>query len=249
MAILEYFRMRRSGATVMELSRTLQLPQSSASALLRTLVALDYLAYNRRRRTYVATARVGLLSAGVAPGVFGDSRLPHALEELHDKTGEMVLLATHNETMVRFIEVIESRNPMRLHLPVGSVRPLPHSGMGRLFLSSFPEEKIRGLVHLFNAESGSQRRIKADELLREIDVVRKRGYLVALNNFIVGAGLVSMLLRTEANEPQLAVAICGPSEVIGRNSERYVELMRQALGWQLKGRNAARSAQNMRGGK
>lgn len=72
--ILEYFDQDRRVATVMEMSRTLNYPQSSTSELLRCLTRLGYLHYNRVRRTYSPTARVALLGAWVKPSLFRADR-------------------------------------------------------------------------------------------------------------------------------------------------------------------------------
>ena len=54
----------------MDLSRSLEYPQSSTSELLRCLTRLGYLHYNRYRRTFSPTARVALLGSWVEPTLF-----------------------------------------------------------------------------------------------------------------------------------------------------------------------------------
>jgi len=65
MELLEFFTAERPEATVMDIVRVLDYPQSSASELLRCLVSLGYLSYDRYRRTYRPTTRVPLLGSWV----------------------------------------------------------------------------------------------------------------------------------------------------------------------------------------
>src|SRR3546814_12145725 len=59
--ILEYFDDARREANMIDISRALHYPESSTSILLRSLVALGYLDYDRRKRTYRPNSRVRLL--------------------------------------------------------------------------------------------------------------------------------------------------------------------------------------------
>ena len=61
--ILEFFDDLQAPATVMEVADSLGYPQSSTSALLRSLVALGYINYDAFKRTYVTSSRVALLGS------------------------------------------------------------------------------------------------------------------------------------------------------------------------------------------
>src|ERR1700740_2583728 len=91
--ILEYFDQDRRHATVMDMSRTLNYPQSSTSELLRSLTRLGYLHYNRYRRTYTPKARVALLGAWVEPALFRGGSILGAVDRVAELVGETVLLS------------------------------------------------------------------------------------------------------------------------------------------------------------
>src|ERR1700741_4532772 len=90
--ILEYFDQDRPHATVMDMSRTLNYPQSSTSELLRCLTRLGYLHYNRFRRTYSPTARVALLGAWVKPDLFRGGPILSAIDKVAERVRETVVL-------------------------------------------------------------------------------------------------------------------------------------------------------------
>src|SRR5271170_5555942 len=63
LAILEYFDDVQRSSTITEISEELGYPQSSTSALMRSLVSLGYLNYDRHARTFVPSTRVALLGS------------------------------------------------------------------------------------------------------------------------------------------------------------------------------------------
>src|SRR3546814_5492035 len=63
--ILEYFDDLQRQSTVMEIADALGYPQSSTSALLRSLVGMGYLNYDAHARTYITSSRVALLGSWV----------------------------------------------------------------------------------------------------------------------------------------------------------------------------------------
>src|SRR3954464_13358310 len=70
--ILEYFDDIQRSSTVMEVANALGYPQSSASALLRSLVATGYLNFDPRTRMYITSSRVALLGSWVNSQFFAE---------------------------------------------------------------------------------------------------------------------------------------------------------------------------------
>ena len=54
-------KVRTLAAAVLEVASALKFPQSSTSALMRTMTAFGYLHYDTSRRTYIPTPRVSML--------------------------------------------------------------------------------------------------------------------------------------------------------------------------------------------
>src|SRR5690606_35115741 len=70
--VLEFFDAEHPAVSVSEISRALGYPQSSTSILLKSLMELGYLHYDKVTRTYRPTARVALLGRNVQSYLFGD---------------------------------------------------------------------------------------------------------------------------------------------------------------------------------
>ncbi len=228
--ILEYFDGTRSDASVMDVARALNFPQSSTSGLLRSLVSLGYLRYDAHTRRYMPTHRVALLGSWIDVPYQSDGRLLKALEEIGEETSETVILGEQPGHIVRYIYIVPSRNVMRMHLVPGQIRPLFGSGMGRIFLSTYPEEKVRGLLKRVNASlKPGEAFVRYADLQEDLEEIRRIGYTTFINKVTQGGGIVTTMLPEMEGTQRMAVAIGGFAEVIRANVEPFVEVMRKAI--------------------
>ena len=227
--VLEYFDGEHPAVSVGEISRALGYPQSSTSILLKSLMELGYLHYDKEERTYRPTARVALLGRGVQPYLFGDGSVMSALEEISRLTGEMVILAARAGSVVQYIHVIEATNPVRMHLRTGAVRPMIGSAVGHLFLSAQPKEELAAEIERLAEFAGGRPALEREQLLREVRRIRRDGFALSTNTVTPGGGVVAILLPGEFNGQRLAIGIGGVAEIITGNGERFVRIMREAV--------------------
>lgn len=222
--ILEYFDQDRRVATVMEMSRTLNYPQSSTSELLRCLTRLGYLHYNRVRRTYSPTARVALLGAWVKPSLFRGGPVLSAIDDIAKLTGETVLLSTSTNYVLQHLHVIHGNSERAIDAHAGDELPILHSTQGRLLLSSYRNDSIRSAVHRLNAEElDPVRHVRMAELLSEFAVLRDKGWTIEQDRD--GVGCVAVLLPFGRNMDRLTVSIVAEPSVIAARGQEMLELL------------------------
>lgn len=227
--VLEYFDSEHPAVSVSEISRALGYPQSSTSILLKSLMELGYLHYDKLNRTYRPTARVALLGRGVQSYLFGDGSVMAALEEISQETGETVVLAARAGVVVQYIHVILATNPVRLHLRTGAVRPMIGSAVGHLFLSALPDAEVEGEIDRLIEAMGGTPTVTRDWLVKEVRKIRRNGFALSTNTVTPGGGVVTLLLPGTFNGQRLAVGIGGVASIITGNSERFVKVMRDAI--------------------
>jgi DNA-binding IclR family transcriptional regulator len=227
--VLEYFDSKRTKATVMEIARQLGYPQSSTSELLRCLVKLGYLNYDRYRRTYEPTARVPLLGSWVQPGLFRHGHLLPMLDEISRATGETVTLSSLVGLEVQYIHVVPARGAGESAVAQGASRPMLHSCIGRLYMSGYPEPRLRELVHRLNAEELiPERRVKVANLEVELKRIRQQGYAAEYGEFETGFGAMNSLLPCRSGQT-LAVGIAGTAHDLQAHADEYLAVIRSAL--------------------
>lgn len=228
--ILEFFDDVQRPASVAEVSESLNYPQSSTSALLRSLVNLGYLNYDPHARTYISSTRVALLGNWLGPQYVAEGSVVQMMRELNEKTGDTVFLGVRNGLHVQYIHVVQAQSPARLHLTLGTVRPLARSGAGLAILSTMQDQDVIRLVNRINAEADSEiEKVKVRDVLETLAEVRSKGYALSANTITPGGATVVMPLPTRAGEPLLVIGIGGVTEVILHNLEGHVALMFDAI--------------------
>lgn len=227
--VLEYFNRDRQTATMTDFARDLGYPLSSASELLHCLVRLGYLDYDSTARQYSPTTKVALLGAWVQPEFFRHGHLLSMMDEVSQRTGELVALSRVIGLSVQYIHSIAATNPVCLCIPYGHRTSLLRSAHGRLFLSTYPEARIRQLIRRINSEEPDvEKHVRWEDLQPELQKIRQLGYALSLNSVAPGSGMVAILLQTPNNGPHLALGVGGVSTIVERNAEMYLEIMLEA---------------------
>jgi len=228
--ILEYFDHIRRTANVIQVSRALSYPQSSTSILLRSLVTLGYLDYNRRSRTYRPTNRVRLLGSWIEPELFQDGMLLDLLSELNEETSDLVALASRNALSAQYIHVVQAKTALRLHVTPGTSRPISTSVMGWVMLSSLPDLEVAKILRRINAEAGPQGPIvRVPDLLRRLEEIRRDGYAFSHSQITPGAAVLAMPLPTKADQSPLVIGIGSTVERMEPRLDGLVELLRSKI--------------------
>lgn len=227
--VLEFFDGIRRPAGVTEVARALGIPPSSTTGLLQSLVDLGYLVQDAQRM-YKPTPRVTLLGSWIDPQLAPDGPVLSLMNELGAATGETIILGIPSGITVRYIHVVPSTNPMRLHVGPGESRPIGLSGIGRLFLSQMEDDEVRQIVFRHNAlQPDDQNRLSYPAVRRDIENIRAAGYSVSLDRISQGAGLVCLPLPRREGSPPMAVAVAGLSSMIRSNSEQIAGRMSDAI--------------------
>lgn len=228
--VLEYFDEVRSDASVMDVARALDFPQSSTTELLKCLADLGYLSYDPRHRRYMPTHRVALLGSWIQAPYLAEGRLLQMMEELGEKTRETIILGEASGIFVRYIYVVPSRKAMRLHVGPGTLRPIARSGLGKLFLTTYAPDKVKALLKRINADREAEEPVIAyADLANDLEQIRQDGYHLFTNGVNLGAGLVGMLLPQRDGHPPLGIGIGGLADSIAQNTPELVQAMRQGI--------------------
>ena len=226
--ILEVFARQRRPLALKEILDELGYPTSSGSALMKSLVALGYLDYDRERRTYFPTMRIAVLGSWVPAALFGEGPLLASLEELHRKVGETVVLAVQSDLHAQYVHVIHSAEPLQFRAPPGTLRPLARSGMGLVLLSAKTDGEVERLRRRINAsgDGGTQSR---EEMMSRVNEVRARGYAFSKNSISPGLGIIGAALPHGPFGRVAAVGVAGRVPRLEEKQEAIVAEMQAMI--------------------
>lgn len=227
--VFEFFAERRRPARVSEIVEALGYPQSSTSALLRSLVQLKYLEFDADARTFRPTLRVAFLGGWVHDQLFSDRSLLKLLEGLKEATDHTVLVGMQNDIYVQYIHLLPSANS-QWYIKSGSLRPLCRAAAGQVLLARKRDVEVLGLVRRINAETDDAgKRINPVELLAELEQVRVRGYAVTEGAVIPTNGVVAMELPTPPSQPPMSIGIGGENAQMREEREKIVKILHDTL--------------------
>ncbi|MFA7586033.1 MAG: helix-turn-helix domain-containing protein [Novosphingobium sp.] len=229
--VLEYFDDTHREATVMDIVRRYNRPQSSTSELLSSLVDLGLLTKNPYSRSYRLTPRAALIGTGSQGGVVRDGRLVRLLDRLAAQTGLSVALFG----MVGLkTQIVSWRDGSRCSQTAtrglfgGLQEPLSDSAAGWLLLSTIAPHRCDGVVRRLNAEAPDDRKFSVQEMANRLHSAREHGYFQGPVGFSSHAQTVAMLLPAETAEQALAVGLVyGAEDQI--NQESLIECLREAM--------------------
>jgi IclR family transcriptional regulator, KDG regulon repressor len=203
LALLELFAQRECGLSVGEVSHALSIPIASASMLLRSLMRLGYLEYNRVTRLYTPTIRVMLFDSWSGSGFAGTGSITSRLWAIQKKCeGERVFVTIQNGAAMQHVLMLADGKRMAC----GEARPMTSTASGRILLSLKPDHEIVSWVRRSIAESRDSH-IQMNDFLTLIRRVRIQGYAVNKGETEPRLGAVAVALPSAMGEGSMPVAI------------------------------------------
>lgn len=228
--VLEFFSATRRPASVADVVEALNLPQSSASVLMRSLVTLGYLEYFAESRLFRPTLRVGLLGDWIAPALF-EEPVRERLSELQKAVGETVLLARRQGAELQYVFSVQPETTVQLMVRPGLQRPMARTALGRALLSQLPSAEALRIIRRNNSDARRpEHRVDEARCLGQLRIIRETG-LAESDDFRAtpDAHVVGALLPVGPDSEPLAIGVGGPVARVLRRREAIVGVLNQWL--------------------
>ena len=227
--VLEHFRNVRVPQSLKQITDTLGYPQSSTTVLMKSLIALGYLNYDRVRRVYFPTLRVADLGDWVANELLGRGRMSEAMRDIHNATGETVSIAVQNDVFIQYIRVIQSIHPLRFFTEEGSMRPLVESAVGWLLMSTHADDEVERLIRRANiAVSSPDRRVPVAQMMEKVASLRRSKVAYAEGVPLQGGATVCVLLPVAVHDQPVVLGMGGALDRVRPLKARYTALLKRA---------------------
>lgn len=210
--VFELFNERRCPLALKDITSRFDYPASSCSVLLKSLVELGYLDYDAPHRVYFPTMRMLSMVGWVERARLGNGSVVAAMRRLNEITQETVSLGAQSDLHAQYIFQIPGVLPIPYPRLRQTVRPIQRSGLGWLLLSALPDAGIEHLIKRVDyRRPRAQERMTLPELMRQVQAIRKNGYVFSKHTVVPGAGLIGMLIPTRDRDArQLALSVHGP---------------------------------------
>lgn len=145
------------------------------------------------------------------PGVQVMPRAVPVMQRLAAEIGDGAILgALDSGFEVVYLHVIESRQPVRVYIDVGSRLPANVTSTGLALLAWLPRERVQAILPKKLPQWAPETITDRDELLRELDRIRMRGYAQTLGTFNPDIGGVAAPVFGADGSPLAALCVSSP---------------------------------------
>lgn len=210
LAMLEAVAQESEGLSNADISRKLKIPKSSASYILRTLVARGYLNRDDDTGKYRVGLKILSLSRGALSGLdVREVALP-VMRNLMEKTSLTCHLAILDGPDAVYIEKVEPHGFLRVDTWVGRRMRVHATSVGKALVAHIPQERLEKIL----AERGMEKRTgktitTLPRLLKELEKVRAQGYAVDDEENNMGARCLGAPVFNQQGVIEASVGLSG----------------------------------------
>jgi len=196
--ILKAISLSREGMGVSEIARDLKIAKSTVHGITSALEELGAIVRDPSTKSY----RVGptLLELGrlaYSQIDLKDIARPF-MEDLMEKTGASVFLGVLNVERVTIMDIVESRNDLKITAPRGTTIPLFAGATGKVFLGSMTEEQAVGIIRSKGlAEYTAYTITDPAKYMEAVRQARDAGYATDDEEYILGVRAVAAPIKGE----------------------------------------------------
>lgn len=228
--VLEYFSDQRRPLRLHEIYEHLHYPQSSATNLLKSMVVMGYLNYNRIRRTYTPTSKVGALGSWLSSFMYERTDYQALVDTLQERTDETVALTTQNDLFIQYIVIKTPAHEHKMPPSEGMMRLLTQTTSGMALLSRMSDRQVDKIVrHINYYELGQGERVDIAKVMKQLTWIRQIGYCYTEHNPSPEVSSMAFPLCESIHGIPLAIGIGGLHERLAARKMQLVAIIRETI--------------------
>lgn len=228
--VLELFSEQRRPLRLHEIYEQLHYPQSSATHLLKSMMKMGYVNYNRTTRTYLPTNKIYSLGNWLSSATFGQSRYHELAELVRQRSDETCAISTQNDLFIQYMIVKAPAHEFKAPPPVGNMRLLTMSTSGMALLSCMSDRQVDKICRYINYyELDPSNHVDSDKVLHDLSWIRHVGYCYREDHPDTGIASMAFPLGETLHGIPLAIGIGGTKERLSKRKMELVTLLRESI--------------------
>jgi DNA-binding IclR family transcriptional regulator len=227
--VLDHFERTRVPASLKTLCGALGFPQSSTTALLKTLTAMGYLSYDIANRLYFPTMKTNAVGSWIPATLFGSGQILSAVERIHARTRETVVVVSKNDIYVQYIVTRLSTHQIRHHVGEGSMRLMTSTLLGWLLMTTLKDCEVDNLIRRCNIAAGQPISENVEEILGKVRRLREDGHGYTENAPTLGGATVGLVLPTTIQGQPVVIGCGGVLERVREHRHEYLDVLQQEV--------------------
>jgi DNA-binding IclR family transcriptional regulator len=229
LGMLEAIAQEPEGLSNAEISRKLQIPKSSASYILRTLVQRSYLNRDPQTGKYRVGLKILSLSRGALSGLdVREVALP-IMRHLMEKTNLTCHLAILDGPEAVYIEKVEPQGFIKMDTWVGRRMRVHATSVGKALVAYIPQGRLEKILSSGMEKRTSKTITTVPRFLKELDRVRAQGYAVDDEENNMGARCLGAPIFNQMGTIEASLGLSGTTQhVNAQTMPRIVEALKDA---------------------
>jgi DNA-binding IclR family transcriptional regulator len=208
-AILSSVSSSKEGLGVSELAKKLKMAKSTVHGMTSALEELGAVMRDPLSKKY----KLGFTLLEIGRSAYAQIDLRRSarpiMEELMEKTRTSVFLGILNLDHVTILDIVESRQDLKITAPVGTNIPMLAGAVGKVFLASMEDDHARKIVESRGLPRFTDNSIvDTDSYFQELKQVSQQGFAIDDEEYILGVRAVASPL-TGLGQLQSAIWIVG----------------------------------------
>lgn len=196
----------------------LSLQKSTVHRILSSLASRGYVEQVQETGCYAATLKLWELGANTLDKHPIKRAAAGYLQELHRSTGETVSLSILSGDDVLYLDKLLSPRAIKFTTRVGSRVPAALTSGGKAMLAYLPDARPR--LKRIAARIKGRHRFEVDDLIRQLEDVRSRGY--AVSSYSPGVLSFGAPLMASNGLPVAALSVSAPSDRLSAQKRKAI---------------------------
>ncbi|MBW1716257.1 MAG: IclR family transcriptional regulator [Deltaproteobacteria bacterium] len=190
--ILGVLSSSKEGLGVSEIARGLNMAKSTVHGMTSTLEELGAVMRDPQTKRYRLGHTLFELGRLTYSQIDLKTLARSIMEELMEKTQTSVFLGILNWDHVTVLDIVESRQDLKITAPIGTTIPLFAGAVGKVFLASMEEKQAEKIILSKGLTRFTKNTIVDPKLYyQELSSVKKKGYAVDDEEYILGVRAVA----------------------------------------------------------
>lgn len=213
-AVLNNILESSDGMRATELLNKVAVPKTTLYRLLASMTENGFLTYFPETGIYSLGTKfmTSYVSVDERAGRLREAAMPY-LRSLADTVHQTVKLTVISGLLSYTIASVESSSPLRISIDTGAVFPLHAGAAGKILMCCLDDNLIYRYYQLHGIRYTDKTIMEFDEIKRELELVRKRGYATDSGEYLPEIRAVAVPVLNSAGQIIASISVTYPSFV------------------------------------